>query len=378
LCILLIILGGLLLIRSAEIREIIKMGSYEIELNFNAENSSERVYINNFILEYDFSRKLGWINFTIDDTNPMKFIIIRFESLVNDFNVTTDNQNFNLKAKLSGSRNRRLDISDFPLEFNRTEISIYFITDMEPKGDFQIFHDTHKSVIYDRNYGIRLILGDNYKCSDICIELLQGVEKHTKSSNEDIRLKFKEGINDNYRFKIDAIKVYQVFWRELFFGLGISLLSSGIVLSGEYFVESKNKRNDIKRNKSKKKYSSKGFLDLFKKRTKIDKKEKEKALSLNDVFEIFIIVLIISFSINFVRQFSENIFSDYIEITFYSFCFSFIFYKIFKESSEYVFYEKLFIEQGKYLIPIFLIALILFLWRLLFKSSLIYFLLSFF
>ena len=136
----------------------------------------------------------------------------------------------------------RLTVSNFTRPMDNTErIVVSFKSNMYPNGIFRFFHVNNRiNYAHANAHAVNFELGPKYSCHDQCVVDIGGyMSESENSTTTNIKLQFLNNDENNpqyvNRVKITSVPLHQVSFiniplKELLFGLGVSLLSSTIVL----------------------------------------------------------------------------------------------------------------------------------------------------
>lgn len=219
-------LGGIFIWLSIYVPSPLKTEAYRLEISSNVEEG-KTVYLNSFNLKYNFTEDNGLIGFEVREDQNFQLIQVEFDKFpkVKDIKI-----HFEHNISPETDKDSHIVVIHNSSKFvNDTEVKINFKSNIAP-GYF-VIGQGGSTVVHDGDPAVEFKLGDKYSCTGRCIIPIKNIEEDVKSSPNQIRVNFKNEKEGRHRFKIQAVKNYNIFEKDekLFFGIGVSILSAAIV-----------------------------------------------------------------------------------------------------------------------------------------------------
>ena len=249
-CLVCFVWGAGLISYSASLNEYMEGNLYIFEFglstqDFDDDNGTIKIHINDFSFYYDFTENKGRISFDLGDSNwSLGYISIRFPSVIpnetldvysvkNGDDIDIDNSYFKIHetySETSGTRYTTLYISSPDRTFNNETFVVEFNSILKPSGSFSFNNNINNNINPNHDQGnVNFVLGDDYECIGNCIYNLKYMEEMPTSSNKNIKLNFNDGENDQTRlFKLNAVNRNTGFFKPLTMGFGISLIFASL------------------------------------------------------------------------------------------------------------------------------------------------------
>ena len=249
----LICIGSVLIVLASNLSVDLISKIYFFEIEVNTENGELRT-LNYFLWKHDFTLKKGSISFVINFDEKVDHMVIDFPDFTKNVNLIIfdcetyfscdtkfdppDTQIILMKFienPVNNPKHTTLMIKNFP-DLKGKKIVIEYDMDIIPNGLFILSNP--KNILSDQSYAINLLLGKGFECEDDCLTELDGFAKSVEGTKNNIKLKLNESQNSNWRkFKIETLSESVLFWKNLCYGLGISLLGSSIILLFRFSID---------------------------------------------------------------------------------------------------------------------------------------------
>lgn len=245
--------GGVSIIHAAEISEFLSPREYLFRIGTLR---GEQVQVERMELNYDFSKKEGYISFI---PHQLSDIFFTFPAIVSEKNSHVqilacstfakdckelDKLTVNVTYTDESEDNipkTTLTLHDYSEAFGRLQkIIINFSIDMEPNGEFRLWNTDQVDFVGGRHH-FNFVLGNKYGCySERCVIPITGVtlddEYAYRNFYRNFKIDFQGGGHGSNRFLMLGLNKGAIFNRTFFLGLGISLISAFIVLSFQFVI----------------------------------------------------------------------------------------------------------------------------------------------
>lgn len=265
----------------------LSLKSYPFGLSITPENESSSLIIQRFRFKYDFSKKVGKINFETRE-QEIKDLTFYFPSNISIREVNLyvreklghnySNLNINYTDNCSKTKKNtyciegnllRVDdgLNGLYVGNNNYQFEVNYILKLEPNAIFTL--DTHNQLVNQDIFAFELYLGDDYECIGPCYIDLINTYEYYKSSPQNLTIGFEEEKKSEafYRFKIISKHKKAEFNKSFWPPIGVTVLFFGLTLLLQYFISKKES-----------KYLKKIKEDIFNKIDRIIKKKNPKKI----------------------------------------------------------------------------------------------------